>query len=240
MSWSVQHVPSTASTMDDARRMAREGAPDRWAIVADEQTAARGTHGRAWAAPKGGLYASFILRSVPSPHLVTLALGNAVADVLEVAGVEPRLKWVNDVLVGPRKVAGILVEGESTGPRLEFLVCGIGINVNGTADLLPAEVRGRATTLEAELGCDSCLPDLETFLWQAIDKWLATLAQAPGEVVAAFRARDGLKDRRVRIESGAETFEGIAAGIDDAGHLILAANSRTHTFAAGSVTLLDA
>lgn len=240
MSWSVERVASTASTMDDARAKARAGAPDRWAIVADEQTAARGTHGRAWAAPKGGLYASFILRSVPSPHLVTLALGNAVADVLEVAGVEPRLKWVNDVLVGDRKVAGILVEGESTGPRLDFLVCGIGINVNGTTDALPRDLRARATTLESELGCDSCLPDLETFLWQAIDKWLATLAQAPGEVVAAFRARDALKDRPVRVDSGAESFEGIASGIDDAGHLVLASGSRTRSFAAGTVTLLDA
>src|SRR5687767_2126697 len=113
MEWAIERVASCPSTMDLARQKARAGAPEGTAIVAERMEAGRGTHGRAWHAPAGGLYLSFVLRGIHDPHLLTLALGNAVAEVLEVAGTDPRLKWVNDVLVDGRKIAGILVEGES-------------------------------------------------------------------------------------------------------------------------------
>ncbi|HUR64121.1 MAG TPA: biotin--[acetyl-CoA-carboxylase] ligase [Candidatus Thermoplasmatota archaeon] len=233
--WTVERVASAASTMDLARQKARAGAPDRWAVVAEEMTAGRGTHGRAWHAPKGGLYLSFVLRGLPDARLASLALGNAVADALEVAGVEPRLKWVNDVWVDGRKVAGILVEGESTGSTLDFLVAGIGVNVNGHATAFPAPLNAQATTLEDQLGCDSCIPDLETLLLHSIDKWLGKLKDGEAtQVVAAFRARDALKGKKVRVDG----VEGVAAGIDDEGRLLVATAAGTQTVQAGTVTLL--
>lgn len=236
--WTVHRKPSTPSTQDDARELARAGAPDRTAVVTEEQTRGRGTNGRTWAGPRGGLYASFVLRNVHNPHLVTLALGNAVADVLEVAGTEAQLKWVNDVHVAGKKIAGILVEAESTGARFDFLVCGIGINVNGHAADFPGELRAAATTLEDELGCDACVPDLETVLWQSIDRWLATLADHPEEVVAAFRARDALRGRRVRVDTLGGPVTGVADGIDDEGHLVVRDGPRTAKANGGTVTLL--
>ncbi|HUR60796.1 MAG TPA: biotin--[acetyl-CoA-carboxylase] ligase [Candidatus Thermoplasmatota archaeon] len=241
MSWAVQRVATAASTMDIARQQARAGAPDRWAVVAEEMTQGRGTQGRPWHAPRGGLYLSFVLREVPDPTLVSLALGNAVADVLEISGAEPRLKWVNDVWVEGRKVAGILVEGESTGSKLDFLVGGIGINVNGRAASFPAPLDREATTLEDILGCDSCVPDLETALLHSIDKWLGKLKDGESaQVVAAFRERDALAGRKVRVGSASQSVEGLATGVDAQGRLtVRTAAGKVEALQSGTVTLLS-
>jgi BirA family biotin operon repressor/biotin-[acetyl-CoA-carboxylase] ligase len=242
--WAVERHASLGSTMDLARTRARAGAPDGTVVVAEEMTGGRGTHGRPWAAPKGGLYLSFVLRDLADPHLLTLALGNAVADALEVAGVEPRLKWVNDVLVRSpgsdpkdvgRKVAGILVEAESTGDRFDFLVAGIGVNVNGHAKDL-AGLASIATTLEDELGCDSCVPDLEVLLLHNVEAWVDKVRGGrDSEILEAFRARDALLGRRVRVADGTSIVEGKAAGIDAAGHLLVESAGRTQAMTGGSV-----
>lgn len=231
-------LDSVVSTMDAARERARSGAPGGTVVVAETMTGGRGTHGRAWSAPRGGLYLSIVLRDVADPHLLTLALGNAVADALEVAGVEPRLKWVNDVLLGDRKVAGILVEGESTGPRIDFLVAGIGVNVNGHATDLKG-LEQVATTLEDQLGCDSCVPDLEALVLDRVAHWVERVRSgAAGEVVGAFRARDALFGRPVQVSDGKEAMKGIADGVDDRGHLKLLVDGHHRTFATGTVQIL--
>src|SRR5687767_5837599 len=211
--WAVERHASVGSTMDLAKERARAGAPDGTVVIAEEMTGGRGSHGRPWVAPKGGLYLSIVLRGLKDPHLLTLALGNAVADTLEVAGVEPRLKWVNDVHVDGKKMAGILVEGEATGGSFDFLVAGIGINVNGKA----ADLKGiekAATTLEDQLGCDSCIPDLETLLLDGIGRWVARVRDGrDAEIVSAFRARDWLAGKSVRVSDGKAVVEGTASGV---------------------------
>lgn len=239
ISWTVERFASVPTTMDLARARARDGAPDGTVVVAEEMTAGRGTSGRAWAAPKGGLYLSIVLRDLPDPHLLTLALGNAVAETLEVAGVDAQLKWVNDVLVQGRKIAGILVEGESTGAHLDFLVAGIGINVNGSRDALPPALRVLATTLEDELGCDSCIPDLETLLLQSIERWVGKVREGRhADIVAAFRARDALQGQAVVVVDGKTETTGTGRGIDDRGHLRVQLKDGTlRTFQSGSAQL---
>ena len=246
MSWTVERMDSVTSTMDVAKARARAGAPDGTVVVAEEMTDGRGTHGRPWCAPRGGLYLSLVLRGLDDPHLLTLALGNAVADALEVAGVEARLKWVNDVVVPDaggkglgKKVAGILVEGEATGPHLDFLVAGIGVNVNGTVEQFPADLRPLVTTLEAEIGCDSCIPDLETLLLQGIESWVTRVREGhDGEILAAFRRRDALSGKEVLLLDGATQMHGVAAGVDDKGQLLVRGPDRkVHAFATGTVRL---
>jgi BirA family biotin operon repressor/biotin-[acetyl-CoA-carboxylase] ligase len=236
--WTIERLDSVTSTMDVARDRARGGAPTGTVVVAETMTGGRGTHGRPWVAPRGGLYLSLVLRDVADPHLLTLALGNAVADALEVAGVEPKLKWVNDVLLADRKVAGILVEGESTGARIDFLVAGIGVNVNGKAAGLKGLER-IATTLEDQLGCDSCIPDLEALVLDRVAHWLERVrAGAAGEVIGAFRARDALFGREVQVSDGKEAVRGVADGVDDKGHLKLLVDGRPRTLATGTVQVL--
>lgn len=246
MAWTVERMASVPSTMDVARAKARDGAPDGTVIVAEEMTSGRGTHGRSWCAPKGGLYLSMVLREVADPHLLTLALGNAVCETLEVAGLDPRLKWVNDVLVPDptgktlgKKVAGILVEGESTGSRLDFLVAGIGVNVNGTAGLFPADLQPIATTVEQELSCESCIPDLETLLLESVESWVRRVREGrDAEILDAFRARDALAGKPVVLVDGATQMAGTAAGLDGKGRLLVRGpDGRTHPFATGTVRL---
>lgn len=215
---SIIRMASCESTMDEAKRLAHDGAEDGTTIIAEAMTAGRGQRGSTWYAPEGGLYLSRVLRDVEDPHLLTLALGNAVAEALEIAGSDPRLKWVNDVLVGDRKVAGILVEGESTADHIDFLVAGIGVNLNGDPENWPEEVGDLATTLQSDLGAEVCVEDFETVLLAQMDQWAQAVRDGRDQdIVQAWRARDHLQGRKVRIGA----VEGVAHGIDDDGHLLV-------------------
>lgn len=241
MAWTLERVERCGSTQDVARERAAAGCPDRTAIIAHEMDDGCGTHGRAWHAPPGGLYLSLVLRHPPRPELLTLALGNAVADVLEVAGADARLKWVNDVLVGDRKIAGMLVEAEGAG-AVELAVAGIGINVQGSASDWPQPLRDGAVTLEDVLGAEPCMEDLESFLLDSIDGWLDRLAMNRGDdVVAAWRARDALRGRRIGVDPDGDFCSkvvGVAAGITDAGHLRVETDDGEQVFATGSIVLM--
>jgi BirA family transcriptional regulator, biotin operon repressor / biotin---[acetyl-CoA-carboxylase] ligase len=145
---------SVDSTQVVARRLAAAGTPEGTLVVADHQEAGRGQRGRSWLAPPGrALLFSCVLRPAVSPARwpsLTLAAARAVADgVDDVAAVRPRVKWPNDVLVGERKLAGVLAEAV-VGPA-SFVVLGIGINIAQRDEEWPSELTGRAVSL-GELG----------------------------------------------------------------------------------------
>jgi BirA family transcriptional regulator, biotin operon repressor / biotin---[acetyl-CoA-carboxylase] ligase len=202
------HLRRTSSTNERARELAAAGAPHGMLVTAGEQTAGRGRQGRTWTAPAGrALLCSLIVRD--PPRLLPLAAGVAVA---EVVGDSAGLKWPNDVLVGGRKVAGILVEGR---PAERWAVVGIGLNVALTPDDFPPELRARGGTLG--FGPDAVEPTL-TALLPALGRWVEAAA---AEVLAAVRARDVLLDRPVSWAHGA----GRGAGIDADGKLIVVTDS---------------
>lgn len=127
---------TVGSTNDEAKRLAREGAVDGTILWALEQTAGRGRRGRFWSSPRGNLYASLILRPACGPDraaqlgfVAALAIGDALQELVPELG-KPACKWPNDVLVGGRKIAGILLESEMDGgENVAFVVAGIGINL---------------------------------------------------------------------------------------------------------------
>jgi BirA family biotin operon repressor/biotin-[acetyl-CoA-carboxylase] ligase len=195
------------STNLRARALAAAGAPHGTLVTAHEQVAGRGRQGRSWSAPPGrALIASLVLRDPPA--LLPLAAAAAVADV---AGPEARVKWPNDVLVGAapgRKVAGILAEGR---PQEQWAVLGIGLNVAVRPQDLPLELRDRAGSLQRPP------QDLEVVLDEllgALERW--TTAD-PGAVLDAVRARDARLGQTVTWSGG----DGVGAGIDDAGRLLV-------------------
>lgn len=241
MKWTVHERDACESTQDEVRALADEGAPEGTVVVATRMEGGRGTHGRAWHAPEGGMYLSFLLRDPVDTRLLTMALGNAVADVLEVAGAEPRIKWVNDVLVEDKKIAGVLVEAESIGDRVDHLVAGIGINVNGSAADWPHPLNGQALTLEDVLGADSCLPDLQTYLLESIETWIHRLRQGQTkEVLEAWRRRDALNGRRIGFDPDGDfcaKLVGTAVGVDDEGRLRIDIDGDVQAFRTGSVSL---
>jgi BirA family transcriptional regulator, biotin operon repressor / biotin---[acetyl-CoA-carboxylase] ligase len=215
------HHRLTDSTNARARELAAAGAPHGTIVTASEQSAGRGRQGRSWVAPAGrALLFSIVIRD--PPRLLPLVTGVAVA---EIAGSEAQVKWPNDVLVDGRKIAGILVEGR---PQEGWAVVGIGLNVAVRESEFPAELRSRAGTLG--LGADEIEPTLERLL-AALDGWMRAAASA---VLDAVRARDALRGRHIRWRDGA----GEAAGIDEAGRLVVVTDTGPVALEAGEVHLV--
>lgn len=230
--WPRVHHRVIDSTNERAKRLAAGGAKHGTLVTADEQTAGRGRQGRTWRAPPGSaLLMSLVLRRL-FPHHAVLPLTAAVAvcEACEsLAPVECRIKWPNDVWVGDRKLAGVLVEGR---PQERWAVVGIGLNVTSTRLDLPWDLRGTATSLRAEVGEGG--PGPEPVLRALLERLDDRLDDDPDDVLDAWRARDALRGRRVRWAGG----EGSATGIDRAGALLVDTDAGRVKLDAGEVHLL--
>jgi len=214
------HLRSVGSTNQRARELAAAGAPHGTLVTATEQTAGRGRQGRRWVAPPGrALLMSLVLREWP--RLLPLAAGIAVA---EECGPRASIKWPNDVLLDGGKVAGILAEGR---PREGWIVLGLGVNVALRAEDLPVELRPVAAGLgrPPEM-LDATLADL-------LDRLARWLTAPAGEVLDTVRARDALTGHQVSWETG----DGVAAGIDDEGRLLVNTSGGRRALGAGEVHL---
>lgn len=211
----VHHIVSTTSTQQETRGLIAEGkAKHGDIIVADEQTAGKGRFGRSWISPKGGLYATVIVSSVP---LISLKAGLAVVRVLRSVGINAGLKWPNDVLVEDRKIAGILIETME-----ELSLVGIGLNLT----LAPLD---NATYVTHYVD----LPDR--------DKWAREIA---GELIKMSQGAFDLDEYRsdcltlgnsVRIEGvGRDSaIEGTAVDVDERGRLIVKMRTGNRTVSSG-------
>ncbi|MFQ6092911.1 MAG: biotin--[acetyl-CoA-carboxylase] ligase, partial [bacterium] len=145
------------STQDYALRLAEEGAEEGVVVIAEEQTGGRGRFGRVWYSPPGvGVWCSLILRPkmLPweSPRLTIVAALAAARAIESSAGPSAALKWPNDVLINNRKVCGILTELSAEAESVNFVIIGIGVNVNQAATHFPSHLRHRATSLRIECG----------------------------------------------------------------------------------------
>ncbi|WOC31243.1 MULTISPECIES: biotin--[acetyl-CoA-carboxylase] ligase [Caproicibacterium] len=146
-------LPETDSTNEEVKRLARRGAPDGTVVTAERQTGGKGRLGRAWHSPAdGGLYFTVLLREAHLPqHLTNLTLlsGLAVCTTLrELYGIDARIKWPNDIVVGARKLCGILAETDFANGKAAWAAVGIGVNVNNPS--FPESIAFRATSLLLE------------------------------------------------------------------------------------------
>jgi BirA family transcriptional regulator, biotin operon repressor / biotin---[acetyl-CoA-carboxylase] ligase len=198
------HLRSVGSTSDRAKDLALAGAPHGALVTAAEQTAGRGRQGRSWTTQPGAALAmSLVLRDAPA--LLPLVAAVAVA---ETCGADATIKWPNDVLVGGRKVAGILAEGR---PHEGWTVLGIGVNVAVDPADLPEELWAKAGTLGR--GRDA----VEPFLAELLVRLERALTLPMAGVLDAWRARDALAGCEVTWADGT----GIASGIDGEGRLVV-------------------
>jgi BirA family biotin operon repressor/biotin-[acetyl-CoA-carboxylase] ligase len=214
------HHRLTDSTNERAKELGAAGALHGTLVTADEQSAGRGRQGRVWTAPpRSAVLMSVVLRELDE----LLPLSAAVA-VCEALPAEARIKWPNDVWIGGRKVAGILVEGR---PQEGWAVLGIGLNVTTTE--FPPELTEIATSLRLS-GVETDTESVLNALLVALAKWLGAPRDA---VLAAWRERDALKGERIGWSGGG----GIAAGIDDSGALLVQTGDGLVTLDAGEVHL---
>jgi BirA family biotin operon repressor/biotin-[acetyl-CoA-carboxylase] ligase len=219
------------STNARGRELALAGAPHGTLVTADEQTAGRGRQGRSWAAAAGkALLMSLLVRELGRRDaLLPLAVPVAVAEACEAAaGVECAIKWPNDIWIGGRKAAGILLEGR---PQEGWAVIGIGLNVTTGADEFPEELRGIATSLAIETEAPPSVEDVLAAVIAALER---RLASKPAEVLEQWRRRDALAGSAVRWNGG----EGTAAGLGDDGSLLVDTADGRVKLDAGEVHLL--
>ena len=206
----IDYFPSVDSTMHAAA-----GRAAGYVVVAGEQTAGQGRHGHSWHSPADrGLYCSLVLE--PGP-LLTLALGLAAADAIaQAADVECDLRWPNDVMLGGKKVAGILVQLSGAAA-----IAGIGINLHQTA--FPADLEALATALKIRTDAAGML----IALLRAVDRYTS---ESPEDILRLFtRASSYASGRHVRVEQADGVIEGTTAGLDASGFLIVRKDDGTDT-----------
>jgi len=216
---SLRVLAETGSTNDDARADAAGGADDGHVVVADRQTSGRGSQGRGWQSPGGqDLYVSIVARPRVAFHTLptlTLAVGlgvsNAVDALLGDKNLPSSVKWPNDVWVGRKKVAGVLVEASTVGAETSAVIIGIGLNVNRTH--FDDELSTLATSLRLASGRDvafdreHALSILLAHVERAVDRWSS---EGPEAIVPAVEARLALRGERVTHDGAAATLLGIA------------------------------
>ena len=227
----VLGLDATQSTNDDAMRAAREGDPGRLWIVAREQKAGRGRHGRQWASPPGNLYASLLLIDPCGPALAPqlgfvagLALHQAVEAVTGIGAPALALKWPNDLLLEGAKISGLLLEGQQIRQgRALALVIGFGLNVA----FAPGETPYPATSLRDAVGdveVDQVFSALAAAFARTFSAWSDALQTAPdpfGAVRTQWLARAAGRGSQVRLRLPSGEREGIFEGLDPSGRLLL-------------------
>lgn len=230
------------STNDAAASLADEGAPEGCVVAANAQSSGRGRLGRSWASPPGaGLYVSAILRpSREALPLVTIAAGVAVAEGVQAAsGLNPCVKWPNDVYIGVRKLAGILAEGGTSPAGADHVVLGFGINLRPAA--FPPDVAARATSIESELGrgVDRGLV-LAECLAALANRYRALESGASEAVITAWRARAAEHlGKSVEWDAGRGALRGTAHDIDARGALLVRVDDEIVRVISGEVRWLS-
>ncbi|MEO5333011.1 MAG: biotin--[acetyl-CoA-carboxylase] ligase [Magnetococcus sp. YQC-5] len=219
------------STNRAAMALAHNGAPEGTLVLADQQTHGRGRYGRVWASPPGlNLYFSMVLRpAMAACHAsrMTLMTSLALVETVIAQGITGvRVKWPNDILVQERKLSGILAEMAADGDRVRFVTIGVGLNVNGTSDLYPPEVAGRAVTLAELLQKNVARDEILAEFLLHFERWYRRYHQEGFTPVRhAWLKFARLEGRQVRVVLPADTQQttlvGEAVEMDENGFLLL-------------------
>ncbi len=218
---------SVGSTMDEAFRLGMEGEPEGTVVCSEAQSKGRGRLGRVWVSPKSkGIYCSIILKpKLPPTQMSQVTLMTAVAlaeAVRNVTKIQPKIKWPNDLFIGPRKLAGILTELRAEVDQVKFVVVGIGININAT----PSQLLDTATSLRIE--SQQSMNRIVVFqeLLRSMEIWYNKILKGGFEEVLQYaREHSATLKKRVRVSDSNGYVEGQAFEIDSDGALLIRQDS---------------
>ncbi len=241
----LYYYPQTGSTNDEAYRLGMEGAPEGTAVIAETQTGGKGRLCRNWHSPAGSnIYTSLIMRpqiAAEAAPQISLAAGVAVADsLLPYLPGRVELKWPNDVLIGGKKVCGILAQLKLSGSAVDFVVLGIGINVNSEIAQFPEDFRHLATSLAAHACGKISRLDLIISLYENLAKWYKKLLQNGFPAVRErWRQLAPMIGRDVQVMFLNEKTTGKALDLaDDGSLLVLTAKNEELRISAGDATIV--
>jgi len=234
------HFDAVESTNETAKELLEPDVEEGLVVWADRQAAGRGRHGRAWASPLGGLYASFILRTKEAhAWLLGLLIGMPVVKALRHFGVFAGLKYPNDAVYQDRKIAGILSEGVYRH-EVYHVIVGIGVNTNVDLDKLPADVQPKATTLKREVNLFVANEEFLDYLLNQIDDLYSRYRNTRIEfLLKDYRGQCTTIGKRVSATVGKEKLTGKAYDIATNGALVIIDDQGAkHDFFEGSLEIL--
>lgn len=236
----ITYYPSTDSTNADLWRLVDEGesVPGQ-VVVTDHQRRGRGRQGRSWfQEPEMGLPFSVLVYPrlpVERISLLTLAAGISLADALAAEGVPAALKWPNDILVGGRKLGGILAESRQTDQGLTVVI-GIGLNVNEQAGDFPRKLQATAVSVRMVLRRSV---QRELLLAGVLNRLEGLLPPDPAEVVPQWLERCAHRDTPVRFHGPREQVEGLFLGLDDQGRARIEVDGEVRLLAGEELALIE-
>jgi BirA family biotin operon repressor/biotin-[acetyl-CoA-carboxylase] ligase len=241
----LYYYPEIGSTNDEAFRLGGFGAPEGTAVIADSQTKGKGRLQRVWHSPPGSnIYTSILFRptfSADQAPQISIVAGVAVAETInDYCPGNVELKWPNDVLLNKKKVCGILAQMKTSVRGIDFVVLGMGINVNIAYNQLPADIRTIATSLAIETGREIDRLELIISLYENITKWYKTLTQRGfDDIKKKWTNFATMIGQNVQVMFCNEVVSGKALGLDDDGSLIiLTVNNETVKVSAGDATII--
>lgn len=238
-------VPSTNSVL---HRLAQAGAPEGTVLLAEGQTAGRGRQGKTWFSPGGmSLCVSVLFRprlTLKEVPVFSFIASLALADAIREEGVEPAIKWPNDILVGKRKVAGILAESAGTDVEVEFVIVGAGANLNVEREAFRSALGAAAQSAVSLHEVAGREIDRNTFAGRfltLLEEWFQIyLFKGASVVLQAWRDRDITTGRRVEVREGPQVYDGRALGVNREGHLVVRdAHGQVHRVVSGEIRFLD-
>lgn len=239
----IIYFEKLSSTNTAAKEQAERGAIEGTTIIAETQTKGKGRLDRRWISPKGGIWLSIILRPQMSPEdtaKITLTTAVAVAKTLRrFCGFGAEIKWPNDVLIHNKKICGILTEASLEGKNVNFVVVGIGINVNFPLNALPKHLEAAATTLKEVLQKEVDREELVCVLLKEFEDCYERFKRGEfGDLLSKWRSVATFLGKEVEVISFAERLRGVAVDVDENGALIIKLeNGKKRKIVAGDVTV---
>ena len=240
----IQVFRETASTNELAERLGRDGVDEGAVVISEFQTKGRGRLGRRWVSPGGkGLLMSVLLRpALRPPEATRLTAIGAIAVVRAIercSSLRPSIKWPNDVMLGPGKLAGILTEMNAETDRVRYLILGIGLNVNQTESDFPGELQGISSSLKIATGKDVDRAVLTAAVIEELDRYYAMVLSGEfAKVAAEWQQKCSTLGCQVSVQFGGALVRGMAEGIDDDGALLVRSSSGiVHRITGGDVFL---
>jgi BirA family transcriptional regulator, biotin operon repressor / biotin---[acetyl-CoA-carboxylase] ligase len=239
----IRVFQETTSTNDVVEKLARDGVKEGAVVFAESQTKGRGRLGRKWLSPgKKGLWFSILLRPDLRPHettRLTVASATALRRAIQLqTGLEPEIKWPNDILIGGKKVAGILTEMYAEVDRVKYVIIGIGVDVNLNARDFPPELKKTATSLKIESGNTISRADLATSIIRELDiDYQRICCNAFQKVAEEWEKYCKTIGEEVVIRTGSREIRGRAESLAEDGALLLRTeHGRPERIVGGDVT----